>query len=216
MRRFFSGVIPRHVGIIPDGNRRWAKRNALRFGSSYARGVDNIFEACGTLFDRGVSALTVYILSLKNLSRSRAELAALFSLLERNIPRAGKFAGEKDVRIIFCGRIERLPEGLQEKLRQLEDETAGGSRLLVGLVGYDGADDLQHARRTGSFLIPDTVPPIDLVIRTGGEKRLSGFPPQLTTYSELYFSDLLWPDFNEEEIRKALEWFSTRERRFGK
>lgn len=225
MTKKIKNVMPRHVGIIPDGNRRWAKKNKRKFIFAYDGGVSNLIDAMRSLFESGVEYVTFYAFSLKNFQRSAIEKKLIFSLIRDNFPRFESLADELELRVVFSGRLEKFPKDLQDEFFRLAEKTRGRKKTVISLTGYDGLDELEYAAEKAknqggtlreNLFIPEFVPPIDLLIRTSGERRISGFAPYLTTYSELYFSDKLWPDFSKEDIKNVLEWYASRERRFGK
>jgi undecaprenyl diphosphate synthase len=218
--------IPRHVGVIPDGNRRWAKKSALNFLKAYDRASDNLIDIITALFDSGVGYVTFYAFSLKNFDRNDKEKKIVFSLFKKKFEKIEGIVRERGIRVHFAGREELFPDDIREKFAALEKESRPNKKgTLVALVAYDGDDELDYAAAAmkghggslrGNMFVPEDIPPLDLVIRTSGEKRISGFVPYLAGYAELYFSDKLWPDFTKEDLEAALEWYSGRDRRFGK
>ena len=218
--------IPTSVGVIPDGNRRWAKKKALNFLKAYNHASDNLINIITAIFESGAKYVTFYAFSLKNFERSDKEKKVVFSLFKKKFTKIERLVGKMKIRVHFVGRKEMFPEDLQKKFAALEKKSRGNKKgTLVALVGYDGGDELEYAtarmREKGGTLrenmfVPASVPPIDLLIRTSGEKRISGFVPYLTSYSELYFSEKLWPDFTKEDLQEAFEWYAGRDRRFGK
>lgn len=219
-------VVPRHVGLIPDGNRRWAKKSARGFFTVYGEASENLLRAIRCLFRSGVSYVSFYGFSLKNFERSDREKGIIFSLIRDKFQELKELVEELGVRVHFAGRLELFPPDIRKKFSEIESLSRGNRKgTLIALVGYDGNDELDYAvarmkERGGSLrenmFVPPEVPPVDLLIRTSGEKRLSGFLPYLTGYAELYFSEKLWPDFTEADLKKALEWYASRERRFGR
>ena len=225
-------MLPRHVGIIPDGNRRWAKRRGLPPWKGHEEGVKRFEEIMDAAFDMGIEFLTFYGFSLKNFQRSDVEKRAIFNIMRMNLPKLERKAHEKGVRVIFPGRKELFPPDIGEKLKKIEEKTAERERTLLILFGYDGEDEIKRAAakfarafKEGKagitdferFLdIPPTIPKMDLVIRTSGEQRISGFPLMHISYAELYFSPKFWPDFTVEDFERAIEEYKKRERRFGK
>jgi tritrans,polycis-undecaprenyl-diphosphate synthase [geranylgeranyl-diphosphate specific] len=209
---------PLHVGIIPDGNRRWARRVGVSLDEAYEKGYRTLRMIVSSLYDRGARFVTVYVLSRDNaVRRSRAELALIFRLIARGLrdlmvdPELEK----KDVRVEVIGDQSVLPERLHALSRSLTESTKERRRgLLTLLLGYSSLWELSLALK-GVEPPSLRLPPVDLVIRTGGWRRLSDFIPIASRYAELYFTETLWPDFTVEELDKALAWYSSVKRNFG-
>jgi undecaprenyl diphosphate synthase len=224
--------VPAHVAIILDGNGRWAAQRGLPRIEGHRRGVDNarnIVSACALL---GIRHLTLYAFSTENWRRPAAEVAGLFGIMSEVIDRAIDFGRKEGVRFRALGKIEALPVKLQEAIKRAADATAGLERINVNVcINYGARDELVDVMKrllaersppeaiTEEFisrrLYTSGQPDPDLVIRTGGEQRLSNFLLWQSAYAELYFTDVLWPDFDGGELRQALESFSRRQRRFG-
>jgi len=235
---------PHHVAVILDGNRRWAHLAGLREpGAGHRRGADKLGELIGWCSVLGIAELTVWALSTENLSRASDELAALLEILSKELAALSERAPRNGapVRIRVFGRIDALPSALAETARRVQKQTAGneGLRLNVAL-GYSGRNELVDATRAliGSLAaagIPveemadhvdadaiarhlytaDHSDP-DLIIRTSGEMRLSGFLPWQSSHSEFYFTDVYWPAFRELDFLRAIRTFQQRKRRFGR
>jgi len=219
-----------HIAIIMDGNGRWAqKRDMPRIaghesGSRTARAIVDAAKV------RGIPYLTLYAFSSENWRRPRDEIEALFKLLERFIDdEVGKLK-DSGVCIHVIGDITRLSEGLQEKIRRTMKETRGNDRIHLSIaLNYGGRDEIMRAAAAlagkGVQDIDETVfashldtafmPDPDLLIRTGGEHRISNFLLWQLAYTEMYFTDTLWPDFDEHCLDEALAWYASRQRRFG-
>lgn len=223
-------VRPKHIAIIPDGNRRWAKRHHLSTLSAYDKGIDNIANVLKWCRKHKVRTLTMWGFSTENFLRDRDEVKGLFSLFNQKLSEGLKRDYKKyGVRVRFLGRISSFPQDVQEKMRKAEEDTSRfGKYRLNLLLAYGGRHELldavNAALRSGSkrldeksfsalLYLPDSP---DLVIRTSGEVRTSGFLPWQTAYSEFYFSKKLWPDFDEREFRRALNDYSKRKRKYGK
>ncbi len=225
--------VPVHVAIIPDGNRRWARQKGLPDSEGHRFAAENTLpELFKKSREMGVRYFTLWGLSTENLKkRNKQELDFLFllfkQLIDRHLP---EFEKEK-VRFKSIGNIKELPRDIQRKISEAEEKTKDFSKFFFTLaLNYGGRDEIVRAvnkiLREGKaqidkaefekYLDTSFMPPPDLVIRTGGEKRLSGFMLWQMEYSELYFSDLFFPDFNADEFEKAIIDFSKRERRFGK
>ena len=196
-----------HVGIIMDGNGRWATRRGLPRGAGHRAGAEAVRRIVTAAPDFGITALTLYAFSEDNWKRPRAEIFILMRLFARYLQREVAPLAEQGVRLSVIGRRDRLPAALVTAIAGAEEATAGGTRLHLRLaVDYSA----RAAIRAGTVL-PDT----DLVIRTGGEQRLSDFLLWESAYAELWFTDRMWPDFNAADLAEATADFQTRERRFG-
>ncbi|MFH1199547.1 MAG: polyprenyl diphosphate synthase [Candidatus Micrarchaeota archaeon] len=225
---------PKSIAIIPDGNRRFAAKNRLAVRNAYSKGFEKVEQLLGWTEGTGIEEVGFWALSLENYSkRSTVELRALFSLISRYLDKAAreKTFQNKGISVKFFGKLALLPDALQEKMRALEEATAGGDRTLRVGVAYSGKEEiLQAAKRfavdfTGKdagkatesdfekYLYVQTAP--DLIIRTGNVSRLSGFLPWQNAYSELYFCKKLWPEFEEKDFKAAIEFYENTERRFG-
>lgn len=228
--RASSIVLPRHVAIIMDGNGRWAKKRLLPRNAGHRAGMNRMISLSEHIFDRGVRYCTLFALSTENLSRPQEELDGLFSLFREYFPRnAGKLR-EKGIALRVIGDESLLPEDICAIIREGEARTAGGARGTLALaIGYGGRQDIlaavNRAVRAGkevteedfsSLLYTNGMPDPDLLIRTGREVRISNFLLWQAAYSELYFTDTLFPDFSDEELDRALAAYAQRDRRFGK
>ena len=229
-----KGVVPQrvpgHVAIIPDGNRRWARKQGLSasFGHYQAGGVQNVISLIDECERLGVKYLTFWGFSTENWKRNDVEVDAIFQLVLRAVPQLRSTAQRKGLRFLHVGRRDRMPKRLVKALELLERETEGNTGLTIQLaLDYGGKDELLRAVRKlkGKKRITEEdidgaldtagVPDVDLVIRTSGEQRTSGLMPWQTTYAEWYFVDMFFPDFGPRELREAVEWFGRRVRRFG-
>ncbi len=230
-------VVPRHLGIIPDGNRRWAKHRGLPVGDGFRAGAERIPGVLQLCSDWGIDFVSFWMLSESNLRRSTEEQAAILELAERTIKLLAEM-GRWRLRAI--GQLNLLPPSVHDVLSAAVLETADASGPVVNLaVGYTGRHDITSAVR--SFLLsPDArgsageqiaeklttdqirthlstgdQPDLDLVVRTSGEERLSGFMTWQIAESELFFSRKLWPDFEERDFEEAIASYGSRDRRFG-
>jgi undecaprenyl diphosphate synthase len=190
-----------------DGNGRWATRRGLPRGAGHRAGVEAVRRVVTTAPDFGITALTLYAFSADNWKRPAAEVFILMRLFARYLQREVAPLAEQGVRLSVVGRRDRLPAPLVTAIAGAEHTTAAGTRLHVRVaVDYSG----RAAIRTGALL-----PDVDLVIRTGGEQRLSDFLLWESAYAELWFTDRMWPDFSTPDLAAAVADFQTRERRFG-
>jgi undecaprenyl diphosphate synthase len=222
-----------HVGIVMDGNGRWAQRRGLPRTAGHVEGAKTVSEIVETAARAGVRALSLYAFSADNWRRPGAEVTAIMTLLRRYIMTETRRCIEQSVRINFIGRRDRLTPSLVRAIEQSEQLTARctGMHLRIA-VDYSAQHSiLEAARRMGSPPDADRarfqelldevdhsiVPagPVDLLIRTGGEKRLSDFLLWQCAYAELYFEDCMWPDFGAAGFHGALDYYQSRQRRFG-
>ncbi len=225
--------LPRHVAIIMDGNRRWARQRGLAEVEGHAAGVEAIRTLLRHAVRRGVPVVTVYAFSRENWARSDDEVRGLFALLEQAIRSETAELKAQGVRIRLLGRLEELPEDTRRSIEDALAETASGTRLLLNVAfNYAGRTELVDAIRriAGSGVDPSSIdettiaaalytaglPDPDLVIRTGGEQRLSNFLIWQAAYAELYTTEVLWPDFGADAFDAALLEFASRTRRFGR
>jgi undecaprenyl diphosphate synthase len=225
--------VPRHVAIIMDGNRRWARSRELPEYEGHSAGVEAIRAILRHAVTRGIAVLTLYAFSRENWARSDDEVQWLFTLLEQAVRSETDELRAQGVRVRLLGRLDELPAGTRESIQAALDETSGGSRLVLNIAfNYAGRTELVDAfRRLASAGVdPESIderaisealytaglPDPDLVIRTGGEERISNFLIWQSAYAELYFTDLLWPDFGPEAFDAALREYARRTRRFGR
>ncbi len=221
--------IPQHIGIIMDGNGRWAKQRLLSRSFGHTQGAERMIGLVRHAFMLGVDHVTLYALSTENLKRPQEELDGLFTLCRSYFHRYGERAREKNVRIRALGDLALLPEDVREMILTAEKTTAHAEEKSVNVaVAYGARNELVRAvneaveRREKvteesfkKLLYTGEIPDPDLIIRTGREKRLSNFLLYQAAYSELYFSDKLFPDFSNLDLEDALREYSLRKRRFG-
>lgn len=225
-----------HLAIIMDGNGRWAKQRALPRIAGHKRGVETVTQIVDECVRHGIRFLSLFAFSSENWGRPRPEIDALMGLLLQFLAsQRQKMLGE-GVRLKVIGDSSRLSQSIQEALADAEKETAAGETLtLVLALSYGGRDEIMRAAKqiarealAGSldidqldnhsfsrFLDTGNIPEPDLLIRTSGEIRISNFLLWQAAYAELYFTDVLWPDFDAEELQKALDAYLCRKRRFG-
>jgi undecaprenyl diphosphate synthase len=225
--------LPRHVAIIMDGNRRWARQRGQSELDGHAAGVEAIRELLRHAVRRGVPVMTLYAFSRENWARSDEEVTGLFELLEAAIRSETAELRAQGVRIRLLGRLDELPDVTRVSIGEALDATAGGERLLLNIAfNYAGRTELVDAFRRlaasgvppeaideeaiGASLYTAGLPDPDLVIRTGGEQRLSNFLIWQSAYAEFYTCDALWPDFGPDAFDAALLEFASRQRRFGR
>lgn len=220
----------RSIAFIPDGNRRFAQKLGVDFTKAYSAGFDKtkeVFEWC--LDVPGLDELTMWTISTENLQRQGIELSVFTKLLHKKLIEAktDPLVVDNEVKINVIGRLELLPRKVQEAAIELMTSTANYSNYALNLaIGYGGRQELIDAIQTmvandlpltesslSECLYTKAEP--DLIVRTGGEQRLSGFLPWQSAYSELYFSDKLWPEFDRDDFEGAIESYNTRTRRYG-
>ncbi|MBN2723222.1 MAG: di-trans,poly-cis-decaprenylcistransferase [Deltaproteobacteria bacterium] len=229
--------LPQHVAIIMDGNGRWAKERNLPRLSGHAKGASSVREITTIARKTGIRALTLYAFSTKNWSRPDEEVNGLMKLLGKYIKSERETLLSNDIRFSTIGNIDLLPENLKTSIAELKavSRECASMDFCIAL-NYGGRDEIIRAVKkitalcmTGekkpedinedtfrSYLDISHLPPVDLIIRTSGELRLSDFLLWESSYSELYFSEKYWPEFDENEFNKALNSYAKRERRFGK
>jgi undecaprenyl diphosphate synthase len=224
---------PQHVAIIMDGNGRWAKKRGLPRLVGHNVGGDNIRPVVKIFANYGVKYLTLYMFSTENWNRPKIEVAGLLSLLAKKIDQETQAFHQENIRLIHLGRLDRLSQKLREKVQAAVELTKNNTGLTLCLAfDYGGRDEIvQAARHIASAGIPGNnidepvfarylynpdIPDPDLVIRTGGDSRLSNFLLWQAAYSELYFTPVLWPDFGLKDVEEALSEYKRRQRRFGK
>ncbi len=229
--------LPRHIAIIMDGNGRWAEQHGhlrVKGHEVGAETVDRIVSVCAEI---GVEVLTLYAFSSENWQRPAFEVAALMRLLRHYLRRETKRLKEKNIRLRAIGRLELLDPVVRRELEKACVQTASGSGMILNLaISYGGRDELCDAAaaicrevQAGKYSCDEIndklmtahldtagLPDPDIMIRTGGEYRISNFLLWQLAYAELYFSDTLWPDFSKEELLRVINDFQQRERRFGK
>ena len=228
--------IPQHIAIIMDGNNRWAKTRK-KFGiAGHQEGVERVREILEACIASGVKALTLYAFSSENWQRPAAEVKGLMALLQRYLEKEAKLLAKKNVRLRLIGSRERFSKRLVAVMEEAERLTADGECQLNIAVDYGGRWDIVNAAKElarqvqdGSLEIDEIdealfgqgcqlgdLPPPDLLIRTGGEQRISNYLLWQCAYTEFYFTPELWPDFDGESLGRALEDYAGRQRRYGK
>jgi len=225
--------IPRHIAIIMDGNGRWAKARGLPRLVGHKYGTENLRRVIRACVDLGIEVLTVYAFSTENWGRPKDEVNGLMQLLENVVENELAELHAEGVQIRHIGRLEDLPTGLREKVTHAIEITKNNQRLILCIAwNYGGRDELVSAVRQiirkgikpenidedviADHLFTAGLPEPDLVIRTSGEMRVSNFMIWQSAYSEWYFTPVLWPDFDKDELKKAIEVYNQRDRRFGK
>ena len=222
--------IPTHIAIIMDGNGRWAKERHLPRLAGHREGANAVRRTLEAARKMGIRFVTLYAFSTENWARPQAEIDGLMNLLERALDTYTKEAQQKNMRLWVSGAREKLPLAVLAKIEKSVAATAQNTGLTVNLaLNYGARQEITHAVNAllaegkkqismediSAHLYQPDLPDPELIIRTSGEERLSNFLLWQSAYSEFYFTPVLWPDFNEQELQKALEEFSRRQRRFG-
>ena len=224
-----NGAVPRHIAVIMDGNGRWAKRRLLPRLAGHKQGVESLRRCARACVERGVQVLTVFAFSSENWNRPQEEVSGLMSLLANALAKEIAQLSRDGVRLYFVGDRQGLSDKVREGLAEAERITAHNTRLVLNVCfNYGGRWDIAQAAQKlvaqGLELSPENldramalahVPDPDLMIRTGGETRISNFLLWQAAYTELFFSNALWPDFDEAALDEAIAVFGGRERRFG-
>ncbi|HUG48343.1 MAG TPA: polyprenyl diphosphate synthase [Candidatus Limnocylindria bacterium] len=228
-----ADLLPRHVAIIMDGNRRWARLHGKPEAEGHAAGVAAIRPIVERAAQRGVAALSIFAFSRENWARASEEVETLFSLLEAAIRDETPELVQQGIRVAILGRLEELPERTRHSIRDALEQTSGGTTMVLNVAfNYSGRSEIvdaaRHAINDGltaqqidetalsARLYSAGLPELDLLIRTGGEQRISNFLIWQAAYAELYFSDRLWPDFDPTAFDAALAEYARRSRRFGR
>lgn len=228
--------IPKHIAIILDGNGRWAKKRFMPRNYGHAQGAKNVEKICEEAHRMGIKYLTVYAFSTENWRRPKDEVEALMKLLRNYLKDCLKTSSKNNMRVRVIGDISRLSEDLQDRIKELEEKSAGNTGLNFQVaLNYGSRDEMIRGMKKmlkdydakkilleqideevfAGYLDTKDIPDPDLMIRTSGEQRLSNYLLWQLAYAEFYFTDVLWPDFNKEELIKAIEYYNGRDRRFG-
>jgi undecaprenyl diphosphate synthase len=225
-------TIPRHIAFIMDGNGRWAEQRGLSRLEGHRAGVNNIQSLIRMLDSKGIAFVTLYAFSTENWRRPEDEVNGIFHILEDIIGKEARELHKNGVKIRHIGSLDGLSAKLQQSIKEAVELTAGNTGMTLGIaLNYGGRAEILNAVRglVAAGMKPEEIdeksfhdhlytadfPDVDLVIRTGGEIRTSNLLIWQTVYSEYYFTPVLWPDFTQEEMEKALQAYSQRQRRFG-
>lgn len=228
--------VPRHVAIILDGNGRWAKKRMLPRNAGHAAGSKNVEKICAAAWDMGIEYVTMYAFSTENWSRPKEEVDALMKLLHSYLKDCLKTSKKNNMQVRVIGDISKLDKDLEERIIELERVSAENTGLHFQVaLNYGSRDEIKRSIisianevKEGSLLPEDItediisshldtsgIPDPDLMIRTSGEQRLSNYLLWQLAYAEFYFTDVLWPDFSKKDLQKAVEFYQSRDRRFG-
>ena len=222
--------LPAHVGIIMDGNGRWAKQRGMSRSQGHRQGLESAKAVTKRAAELGIKNITLYTFSTENWKRTQDEVGFLMSLIRSHLRDEMAFYAANGIRLRHLGDVTGLPQDIASDIAYITEATAHFQHTTLNLaINYGGQDEIIRAIRKispeklasidaatfGTYLdIPD-LPPMDLLIRTGGEKRISNFLLWQSAYAELYFSDLLWPDWTGDNLVEAISDYQTRDRRYG-
>ncbi len=221
----------KHIAIVMDGNGRWAKQRGLPRTNGHTEGLKTVKKIVKAVSDLGIPFVTLYTFSTENWKRTEKEVGFLMSLITKHLRAELNFYAENNLRVLHIGDMQKLPKEVQYEINLVKEKTAGYTGTAVVLaINYGGQDEIIRAIKNipqdqlqsldgtnfEKYLDTREIPPVDLFIRTGGEKRLSNFLLWQSAYSELYFCDKLWPDWTVDDLKTAIEEYRQRERRFGK
>lgn len=229
--------LPKHLAIIMDGNGRWAKKQGMLRVFGHEKGTKSVKQTVENCAKLGIEFLTLYAFSTENWNRPKIEVDTLMKLLISALKKEVKTLQENNIKLNAIGNLDSLPKGVRKELLEVISKTAQNSRMTLTLaLSYGARDEIINAVKIISEKVKNNIisldaidesiinqhlythnmPDVDLMIRTSGEHRISNFLLWQIAYAEFYFTDVLWPDFNEEELYKALLSYQKRERRFGK
>ena len=229
--------LPKHISIIMDGNGRWAKQQGLLRAVGHEEGTKSVRDTVEGCAEIGVENLTLYAFSTENWNRPKREVDTLMRLLVTSLKKEIKTLLDNNIRLEAIGRLENLPRKAQRELKEVIEKTSHNSRMTLTLaLSYGSREEILHAVKEictktinqeisvedidesiiNQHLYTRKLPDVDLLIRTSGEQRISNFLLWQIAYAELYFTNILWPDFRREDLYEAIYNYQTRERRFGK
>ena len=224
------GAMPSHVAFIMDGNGRWAKKRGMPREYGHKFGAETFKKVMKHCSELGIKAVTFYVFSTENWKRPKKEVDYIMKLLSNYLDDCQKELEKYDVRFIFLGDKSVFPEELRNKMIAIEESSKNAGNIVNLALNYGGRDELVYAFRKlakkgkgaditeadiTSALYTSESPELDLIVRTGGDMRISNFLLWQAAYAELYFTEVLWPDFSTEEVDRAIETFRNRKRRFG-
>jgi undecaprenyl diphosphate synthase len=229
-------IIPNHVAIILDGNGRWAKKKRMPRNYGHTQGSKNVEKICEDAYKMGIQYLTVYAFSTENWRRPKEEVDSLMKLLQNYLDTSIKTSTKNNMRVRIIGDKSKLSEDIKRSIVALEESSKNNTGLKLQVaINYGSRDEMLRAVKDlamdvkankteidhidelvfEQYLDTNGLPDPDLLIRTSGEQRLSNFLLWQLAYTEFYFTDVLWPDFNKSELRKAVEYYTSRTRKFG-
>ncbi len=227
--------VPNHVAIIMDGNGRWAQKRGLKRTKGHQKGADTLKKISEYIYDKKIKVLSVFAFSTENWKRDKEEVDFLMDLFITAFKKNFDAVKQKGVKVVFSGLKTKLNDKVLDAMKTMTEETKDNKNGIFNIcLNYGGQDEIVEATKKIANLVEskklkaeditkeefnkcmfNDLPPIDLLIRTSGEFRISNFMLWQMAYAELYFTDVLWPDFDEKELDKAIESFNKRDRRFG-
>ena len=223
-------ILPTHIGIIMDGNGRWAQKRNLPRYYGHKEGIESVRRVVKAAKKYGIKYLTLYSFSTENWKRPKEEVEFLFKLMEERLKKEGERLNKQNVRVRFIGNRKQLPQRLQKIMGDVEELTKNNNGLnLTFAINYGGREEILQAIKKVKkqkikdlnednfkrYLYTKDLPDPDIIVRTAGEKRISNFLLWQSSYSEFYFTKTLWPDFSEEDFLKVLSDYQRRKRKFG-
>ncbi|WP_418264884.1 isoprenyl transferase [Flavobacterium faecale] len=229
--------LPEHIAIIMDGNGRWAKKQGLLRALGHERGSESVKEIIRSCIELGVQNLTLYAFSTENWNRPKLEVDTLMKILVKQLRKELATLEDKKIRLNTIGSFDKLPNSVQAELNAVKEKTKNNTKMTLTLaLSYGAREEIVTAIKTISDKVKNNIisidaiddsiinkhlythnlPDVDLLIRTSGEHRVSNFLLWQIAYAELYFTDILWPDFKEQDLYEAIISYQKRERRFGK
>ena len=231
-----NNSLPIHIGIIMDGNRRWAKKRFLPSNYGHSKGAET-FKSIALYCNKiGIKYLTVYAFSTENWKRSKDEISYLMILFKKYLNNALEKFSSENIIVKFMGNLSKFSQDIRDLILKIENSSSNNTGMVLNIaMNYGGREEITHAAKSiledlksnkididqvSENLVSERLynsgqPDVDLIIRTAGEQRISNFMLWQAAYAEFYFTSVLWPDFNEKELNKALDEYSTRIRRFG-
>ncbi|HOU04250.1 MAG TPA: isoprenyl transferase [Smithellaceae bacterium] len=236
MKKLDFNKLPRHIAIVMDGNGRWAKKHTIGRIRGHEKGVQAVKTTVRACLEIGIKYLTLFAFSMENWNRPDEEVQALMSLLEKYLDKETKQLNKQGIRLEIIGDLDLLNPSLKAKVLQAREETKNNERMILNMaLSYGGRDEIVNAVKKiireirenkinieninkgffSNYLYTAGMPDPDLLIRTSGEYRISNFLLWQMAYTELYFTNILWPDFTKEHLLKAIATYQKRERRFG-
>ncbi len=228
--RIDRSCLPKHVAVIMDGNGRWAKSRGQNRTNGHKEGLNAAKRIVKAAADLGLQNITLYTFSTENWKRTQDEVGFLMNLIKIHLRAELDFYNKHEIRVNHIGDLEGLPKDIADEIRYIKDKTSIFKKTCVTLaINYGGKDEifravkrvndnninLENEHEFEQYLDDPSLPVVDLMIRTGGERRISNFLIWQSAYAELYFSDKLWPDWQEQDLLDAISDFQLRERRFG-
>ena len=236
MKKLDFNKLPRHIAIVMDGNGRWAKKHTIGRIRGHEKGVQAVKTTVRACLEIGIKYLTLFAFSMENWNRPDEEVQALMSLLEKYLDKETKQLNKQGIRLEIIGDLDLLNPSLKAKVLQAREETKNNERMILNMaLSYGGRDEIVNAVKKiireirenkinieninkgffSNYLYTAGLPDPDLLIRTSGEYRISNFLLWQMAYTELYFTNILWPDFTKEHLLKAIATYQKRERRFA-